>query len=119
RPASAMRSANILLLGVKELRGIAREPMLLLLIAYAFSLSIYVAANAMPETLNRAPIAVVDEDRSPLSSRIVTAFYPPYFTLPRLISHHEMDSRMDAGLDTFALDIPPDFQRDLLAGRMP
>lgn len=26
---------------------------------------------------------------------------------------------MDAGLDTFALDIPPDFQRDLLAGRVP
>jgi ABC-2 type transport system permease protein len=26
---------------------------------------------------------------------------------------------MDAGLDTFALDIPPDFQRDMLAGRRP
>jgi ABC-2 type transport system permease protein len=26
---------------------------------------------------------------------------------------------MDAGLDTFALDIPPEFQRDLLAGRRP
>jgi ABC-2 type transport system permease protein len=26
---------------------------------------------------------------------------------------------MDAGTDTFALDIPPDFQRDLLAGRRP
>src|SRR5690606_31128298 len=31
----------------------------------------------------------------------------------------EMDARMDAGLDTFALDIPPNFQRDLLAGRNP
>ncbi len=30
-----------------------------------------------------------------------------------------MDRRMDAGLDTFALDIPPNFQRDLLAGRQP
>jgi ABC-2 type transport system permease protein len=30
-----------------------------------------------------------------------------------------MDARMDAGLDTFALDIPPDFQRDVLAGRSP
>ena len=26
---------------------------------------------------------------------------------------------MDAGLDTFALDIPPNFQRDVLAGRAP
>jgi ABC-2 type transport system permease protein len=30
-----------------------------------------------------------------------------------------MDARLDAGLDTFALDIPPDFQRDVLAGRHP
>jgi ABC-2 type transport system permease protein len=30
-----------------------------------------------------------------------------------------MDARMDAGLDTFALDIPPNFQRDLLAGKTP
>jgi ABC-2 type transport system permease protein len=30
-----------------------------------------------------------------------------------------MDRRMDAGLDTFALDIPPNFQRDLLAGKVP
>jgi ABC-2 type transport system permease protein len=30
-----------------------------------------------------------------------------------------MDTRMDAGRDTFALVIPPDFQRDVLAGRQP
>ncbi|MGD9881196.1 MAG: ABC transporter permease [Reyranella sp.] len=114
-----MRLANILQLGIKELRGLGRDPMLLVLIAYAFTLSIYTASRAMPETLNRAAIAVVDEDQSPVSSRIITAFYPPYFVAPRLISQHEMDSRMDAGLDTFALDIPPNFQRDLLAGRSP
>src|SRR5690606_33717706 len=47
------------------------------------------------------------------------AFYPPYFTPPVLIGQYEMDARMDAGLDTFALNIPPHFQRDLLAGRQP
>ena len=31
----------------------------------------------MPETLNKAPIAIVDEDHSPLSARIADAFYPP------------------------------------------
>ncbi len=64
-------------------------------------------------------ISIVDEDHSPLSARIATSFYPPYFVVPRLISPGEMDSRMDAGLDTFALDIPPNFQRDLLAERTP
>ena len=114
-----MRLANILQLGIKEPRGLARDPMLMVLIGYAFTLSIYAASKAIPETLNRAAIAVVDEDQSPLSSRIITAFNPPYFTIPRLITQREMDRRMDAGLDTFALDIPPDFQRDLLARRSP
>ncbi len=62
---------------------------------------------------------MVDEDRSPASSRIITAFYPPYFSVPRIISPAEMDARMDSGMDTFALDIPPNFQRDLLAGKSP
>lgn len=110
---------NIFYLGVKELRGLARDPILVVLIVYAFTLAIYTASRAMPETLNRAAIAVVDEDQSPLSSRIILAFYPPYFTTPKLISQRDMDMRMDAGLDTFALDIPPNFQRDLLAGRSP
>ncbi|KIZ38949.1 MULTISPECIES: ABC transporter permease [Rhodopseudomonas] len=114
-----MRLANILQLGIKELRGLSRDPMLLVLIAYAFTMSIYTGSKAIPETLNHAAIAVVDEDQSPVSSRIITAFNPPYFSIPRLITQRQMDSRMDAGLDTFALDIPPDFQRDLLAGRSP
>jgi ABC-2 type transport system permease protein len=114
-----VRVANILHLGVKELRSLARDPMMLVLIVYAFTFSIYAAATAMPEALHKAPIGIVDEDRSPLSTRIAAAFYPPYFAPPTMITQGEMDARMDAGLDTFALDIPPDFQRDLLAGRQP
>jgi len=115
-----MRTArNILHLGVKELRSLLRDPIMLVLVAWAFSLSIYTAATAMPESLHKAPIAIVDEDRSPLSQRIVDAFYPPYFLPPILISTAEMDARMDAGLDTFALHIPAGFERDVLAGRAP
>ena len=114
-----MRIANVFRLGVKELRGLQRDPILLVLIAYAFTISVYTAAKAMPETLNQAAIAIVDEDQSPASSRIITAFYPPYFVPPHLIYSHEMDRRLDIGADTFALDIPPNFQRDLLAGRSP
>ncbi len=114
-----MRPANIFHLGIKELRSLMRDPVMIVLIVYAFSLAIYSAATATPETLHKAPIAVIDEDRSQLSTRIRDAFYPPLFSEPKLISHSEMDSRMDAGLDTFALDFPPDFQQDVLAGRTP
>ena len=114
-----MRLSNIAQLGVKELRSLLRDPVMLVLIAYSFTLGVYSAATAMPETLSRAAISIVDEDRSPLSERIAGAFYPPFFLPPEQITQAEMDARMDAGRDTFALDIPPGFQRDLLAGRQP
>ena len=114
-----MHISNILHLGVKELRSLRRDPTMLVLIVYAFTLAVYSGATALPETINRAAIAIVDEDQSPLSARIAAAFYPPFFLMPRMITQAEMDARMDAGLDTFALDIPPNFQRDVLAGRNP
>lgn len=114
-----MRPGNIGHLGVKELRSLLRDPIMLSLIVYAFSLAIYAAATAVPETLNRAPIAIVDEDGSPLSARIAAALYPPYFKPPAYVTQQQMDRRLDAGIDTFALVIPPDFQRDVLAGRRP
>jgi len=114
-----MRPGNILHLGIKEFRSLLRDPMMLVFIAYALTFEVYSAATVMPETLQKAPIAIVDEDRSPLSRRIADSFMSPYFMPPELITRAEMDARMDAGLDTFALDIPPNFQRDVLAGRAP
>lgn len=107
---------NILYLGIKEMRSLVRDPFLVVLIVYALTLNIYNAASSMPETLHNAPIAVIDDDQSALSTRIIDAFYPPYFLEPALITPADMDARMDAGIDTFALHIPSRFQRDLLAG---
>ncbi|NDW07969.1 ABC transporter permease [Jiella pacifica] len=114
-----MKLDNVRNLGVKELRGLSRDWMMLFLIAYSFSLSVWTSANSSPETLSKAAISIVDEDQSHLSSRILSAFYPPYFVPPHIISAAEVDRRMDAGLDTFALNIPPDFERDVLAGKSP
>jgi ABC-2 type transport system permease protein len=114
-----MRAKNVLHLGVKELWSLVRDPIMLLLIVFSFTVSIYSTASALPDTLYKAPIAIVDEDQSPLSQRIVNAFQPPLFLPPKMVSREEMDARMDAGLDTFALNIPPNFQQDVLAGRSP
>jgi len=114
-----MRIANVFYLGVKELRSLMRDPIMLLLIGYSFTVAVYAEATALPESLNKAPITIIDEDRSALSARIGGAFYPPYFTPPVYATTAEMDARMDAGLTTFSLDIPPNFQRDVLAGRQP
>jgi len=108
---------NIYRLGVKELWSLWRDPAMLVLIVYVFTISVYTAAKALPETLHNAPIAIVDEDGSQLSRRIAGAFYPPHFKTPELIGAREMDAGMDAGRYTFVLDIPPHFQRDVLAGK--
>ncbi|WP_151447660.1 ABC transporter permease [Lacisediminimonas profundi] len=111
--------ANIYRLGIKELWSLWRDPMMLLLIVYTFTVGVYTAGTAMPETLHRAPIAIVDEDGSALSARIAAAFYPPQFTGPFMISQPQVDPGLDAGMYTFVLAIPPNFQRDVLAGRAP
>lgn len=110
---------NIYNLGVKELWSLFRDPMLLILIAFTFTVSVYTAATAVPDGLQNAAIAIVDEDRSTLSERIQGAFYPPQFTVPQEITLAEMDEGMDRGQYTFVLNIPPSFQQDLLGGRKP
>jgi ribosome-dependent ATPase len=67
---------------LKELISLWNDKVLLIMICWAFSGAIYTAATATSQELHNAPIAIVDEDQSPLSSRIVGAFYPPYFRQP-------------------------------------
>jgi len=110
---------NIFHLGIKEIRSLGRDKLMLAIIGFAFSGQIYVIATGLPQSLNKAPIAIVDEDRSPLSERIANAFYPPHFLAPAIIDQYAADPGMDAGLYTFVLDIPPNFQRNVLAGRGP
>jgi ABC-2 type transport system permease protein len=89
--------ANIYQLGVKELWSLWRDPMMIVLIVYVFTASVYTSATSMPETLHNAPIAIVDEDNSALSQRIASAFYPPQFTPPAMIDYGSVDPGMDAG----------------------
>ena len=110
---------NIFQLGVKELFGLWRDPMMLLLIAYSFSIGIYVGAKAQPDSLTNAAIAVVDEDHSPLSERITDAFLPPMFLKPVEITRPEIDSGMDNGKYTFVVVFPVNFEKDVLSGRDP
>lgn len=109
--------SNIFRLGVKELWSLWRDRAMMVLIVFAFTFSVYSGSRAVPETLHRAPIAIVDEDDSALSQRIVSAFYPPQFLPPKMIAPAQIDPGMDAGVYTFVMQIPAGFQRDVLAGR--
>jgi len=62
---------------------------------------------------------MVDEDGSLLSRRIHDALLPPRFLPPAQLTVQEIDAVMDTGRYTFVIDIPPDFQADVVRGRRP
>lgn len=110
---------NIYRLGIKELRSLYRDPVMLLMIVWAFSVSIYIAGTSISHDLHNASIAIVDEDQSPLSMRIRSAFLPPYFNRPDIIAFQDIDDGMDLGKYTFVLVIPEEFEADVLRGHRP
>ena len=111
--------SNIFWLGLKELASLGRDPVMIALIFYAFSFSIYSVATGVKLKVANASVAVVDEDRSYLSRRVRYALQEPEFQQPEEIDIAAVDGAMDEGRFIFVLDIPPGFERDALAGRAP
>ena len=111
--------ANIFWLGTKEIRSFMRDFVLLAFVIYAFSLAILSHAGSYSQEVHNASIAVVDEDHSELSRRITRAFLPPYFKPAQPIAERDIVPVMDLGKYTFVVDIPPNFERDVLGGRNP
>ena len=110
---------NIFWLGTKELRSFMRDYVLLAFVIYAFSLQIMAQANSYSQEVHNAAVAVVDEDHSELSDRIARAFLPPYFKPAQPVAERDVVPLMNAGKYTFVIDIPPNFERDVLGGRNP
>ena len=113
------RLANIYRLGIKELFSLRHDAVMMFLIVYAFTYAIYAPAKQASTEVRNAAVAIVDEDGSPLSRRIHDALLPPRFLPPVPLTVQEIDAGMDTGRYTFVIDIPPDFQTDVVRGRRP
>ena len=111
--------SNIFWLGIKELRSFLHDFVLLGLVIYAFSLAVISQAQSYSQELHNASIGMVDEDHSELSRRITHAFLPPYFQPPQPVAERDIVPLMNSRRYTFVVDIPPNFQRDVLGGRRP
>ena len=111
--------SNIFWLGTKELRSLMHDYVLLGLVVYTFTLAVISQSQSNSQELRNASFGIVDEDRSALSRQIAGAFLPPYFKKPVQIAEADIDEFMNKGLYTFVLDIPPEFERDVRAGRSP
>jgi len=110
---------NIVILSGKELRSLARDWLLLLLVIYSFGPGIYIESTGEAETINNAAVAFVDEDKTALSRALRAALYPPFFKTPAVIEATHIDAVMDGGDFTFVVVVPRGFEADVVAGRNP
>ena len=99
---------HIFHLGIKELLSLARDPVLLSLIVYRFTFSVYTPSKSAVMDVINASVAVVDEDDSEAARR------DPRCAVAAAVSARrqryrsaEINRAMDEGRYTFVVDIPP------------
>ena len=104
---------------IKELISLWHDRVLLAFMLYSFTIGIYMQAHGVTHELKNASIAIIDSDNSTLSQSLRDAFLPPEFHPPRAILPGDIDHALDNGRYIFVLEIPPNFQADVEAGRHP
>lgn len=115
-----MRNAwHIVFLGIKELISLARDPVLLFLIAYAFTFAVYTPSKSAVMDLVNASIATVNQDDSNAARAVKDAMLPPLFLPAGEISFNDINRDMDAGRYTFVVNLPQRFQEDLAKDAKP
>jgi ABC-2 type transport system permease protein len=108
--------ANIYRLMIKELRSFRSDPIMLLLVAYSFTIAIYAAATGASTEATNLSIGIVDEDHSNLSRSIADGLTPPTFKQVIQLAPTEIDTAQRV---LFIIEIPTNFESDILSGRQP
>lgn len=110
---------NVIRLGRKEVFSLFGDATLMLLIVFAFTLAVYSVAKGIKAEVSNASVAIVDGDHSALSRQLRAAIQPPYFKPGVDVERRDVDTELDRGRYIFAVEIPPHFEADVLAGRSP
>jgi ABC-2 type transport system permease protein len=115
----ALRLANVFRLGIKELYSLRADPILLVMIVYAFTFAVHAQATGAKTEVENVAVGIVDEDDSELSRRIAGAVLEPQFKRAVQLTPQEIDLGMNSGRYVFVLEIPPKFEKDVLADKRP
>ncbi|AAU37910.1 ABC transporter permease [[Mannheimia] succiniciproducens] len=110
---------NVFFLSGKEFRSLFSDPILVILIIYMFTAALYTVATTISTEVKNGSVAVINNDHSTLSYRLQSSLIPPYFRKVHEITANQADRLMDMGEYTFVIDIPPNYEVDILAGRNP
>lgn len=113
------RLSCIFWLGLKEIMSLRRDWIMMALLVWSFTLAPVMEATGVATSVNNASIAFEDEDESPLSRKLATAFFPPEFKPVVQIPPGSGAAEMDAGKYLFVVAVPPGFEKNLLAARTP
>jgi ABC-2 type transport system permease protein len=115
----AMRLANVFRLGVKELYSLRADPILLVMIVYAFTFAVHAQATGAKTEVENVAVGIVDEDDSELSRRVAGAILEPQFKRTVQLTPDQIDPGMNSGRYVFVLEIPPKFEQDVLSNKRP
>ncbi len=110
---------NVARLAQKEIFSLFGDPTLMALIVFAFTFAVYSVAKGIKAEVSNASVAIVDADHSELSRRLRAAVQPPYFKPPVNVDRRDINAALDRGTYIFAIEIPPRFEADVLAGHAP
>ena len=110
---------HIFQLGLKELVSLYRDPVLIFLIIYSFTFSIYTPSKSAVMDVVNASIAVVNEDDSQAARAVREAMLPPLFLPAAEIPFNDINRDMDRGRYTFVVSLPQKFEQDLARDARP
>ncbi len=103
----------------KEMRHLLRDKRTLGMITIMPLLQVLIYGFAIDVDVKHLRMAVQDEDRTPLSRRLIAQFAQTgYFDIATEVQDPKtLQQQLDRGHVKAALHIPPDFAKDLYAGR--
>src|SRR6476620_416113 len=110
---------DVFFLGLKEFASLRYDYVMLALVVYSLSIAVVAVARGVKLEVSNAALAIVDQDRSQLSQRLVDAVPLRFFKAPVSVQADAIDRAVDSGRTTFVVEFPPHFEADVLAGRSP
>lgn len=103
----------------KEILQFLRDRMVIALVVFIYSADVFMCTWALSFDVKSLVLGVLDQDRSPLSGRLLDRFTATdYFgRVVPVASEAEADRVLDAGRADLVLVVPPQFARSAAAGR--
>lgn len=105
----------------KEFRQFARDPVLLVLVLWLYTVEVVICAVSLTFDLNNVPIAVRDGDRSNTSDALVEALErsPSFAVRYRPVRDDEVRRLLDEGRAQLVVEIPSGFGAQVLRADSP